>query len=161
MSCSVPLYFMILPVVYNTYQSAHTHRYWTCCSCDEYGASENNHVSLSVMLCFPLSSAGWLLCECQRPCLKGPGEADMYLEKHHCYSHILPCFCHSACLAHLAKWPFMCVAPHFMSAPLLRTSQSWRCFLAMGGGQGKRHPATVLMRFFLGFDGVPVALPLL
>lgn len=106
---------------------------------------------------------GFYLSVSDLSCLlfEGPGEAEMYLEKHHCYSHILPCLCHSSCLAlHLAKWPFMCVAPRFMSAPLLWTSQSWRCFLAPAE-RSRRHPAAVLMRFFLGFDGVPVALPLL
>lgn len=106
---------------------------------------------------------GFYLSVCDLSCLQfeGPGEAEMYLEKHHCYSHILPCLCHSSCLAlHLAKWPFMCVASRFMSAPLLWTSQSWRCFLAPAE-RSRRHPAIVLMRFFLGFDGVPVALPVL
>lgn len=54
-------------VVLYTCLSMYTYRYWTCWSCDEYDTSENNHISLSVKLCFTLSSARWLLCKCQRP----------------------------------------------------------------------------------------------
>lgn len=32
---------------------------------------------------------------------------------------------------------------------------------AVDGGQSRMHPVAILMRFFLGFDGVPVVLPLL
>lgn len=40
----------------------------------------------------------------------------------------------SACLACLAKWLSVCIARRFKSAPLLRTVQLWRCFLATEGG---------------------------
>lgn len=103
--------------------------------------------------------------------LKRPwGNQTCAREKQRRCSHVLPRLRRCLSFAHSAKLAFhVCVALHLKSAPLLRNAvlKVFSCHGWRGGKEGeggeksRRHPAAVLMRFFLGFDGVPVALPLL
>lgn len=108
-----------------------------------------------LVLCFTLSSAGWLLYRCQWSsavcCFERPRGSRCTWKSTAFYSHILPCICHSACLAHLAIWPFMCFTPHLKSAPLPWRSLSWRCFLAMAGGTEQEAPGRSPNEIFPGF----------
>lgn len=88
---------------------------------------------------------------------------DWLVRIRHTWKHItaLPAFYIFPALSRLDKYPVMRPTLDLMWAWSLRTLESWRCFHTASGEQSRRHPATVLMRFFLGFDGVPVELPLL